>query len=590
LLVHEGDQATFYLSRGEQAILKFTQVLAVVLGFAASFASVAEAQSYTEYNTPGVLLYDIVAGPDGALWFTENATNKIGRITTDGLLTRFSVPTPDSQPHSIVAGPDGALWFTENAGNKIGRITTAGVVAEFSIPTPNSLPTGIAVGSDGALWFTEQDVGANKIGRITTAGVISEFTVPTSRSKPTGIAAGRDGALWFTERDGAKIGRITTSGVITEFPVPSFVSTPDRIAAGPDGALWFTDFLANKIWRIATTGGVAGAEGFAFSGGPVGIAPGPDGALWQTGFNGREIARTTTAGVRKEFTVLTADRFMRGIATGPDGALWFTTGNNQIGRFVPPAGASPLVAATLPSSRSVKVGNAATAFATILNSGAAATSCTIAPVTSVPASFSYQTTDPATNQLVGTPNTPISIGAGVAQTFLMAFTANAPFTPTNVVLGYSCTNVDAVAPITGVNTLLLTFGANSVPDMIAVGLTPSNDGYSRIPGSSGTGLFVIAATNIGTSAPLTARVAPLDPTMPMTATICQTNPSTGQCLTPPATTITAAINQNQNTTWTAFLQATGPIAQDPARNRVTFQFVDADGVIRGATSTAATTQ
>src|SRR5262249_10912470 len=34
----------------------------------------------------------------------------------------------DVSPQAITAGPYGALWFTENVGNKIGRITTAGVV------------------------------------------------------------------------------------------------------------------------------------------------------------------------------------------------------------------------------------------------------------------------------------------------------------------------------------------------------------------------------------------------------------------------------------------------------------------------------
>ena len=35
----------------------------------------------------------------------------------------------------IAAGPDGNLWFTEFDNNKIGRITTAGVITEFLIPT-----------------------------------------------------------------------------------------------------------------------------------------------------------------------------------------------------------------------------------------------------------------------------------------------------------------------------------------------------------------------------------------------------------------------------------------------------------------------
>lgn len=40
----------------------------------------------------------------------------------DGQITEYTIPTPNSVPFIIAVGPDNALWFTENAGNKIGRI------------------------------------------------------------------------------------------------------------------------------------------------------------------------------------------------------------------------------------------------------------------------------------------------------------------------------------------------------------------------------------------------------------------------------------------------------------------------------------
>ncbi len=132
------------------------------------------------------------------------------------VITEFVIPTPGAQPDGIAAGPDGALWFTEGGASKIGRITTSGVITEFSLPSFNDYPLdGIAVGSDGAIWFTEYT--ANKIGRISTAGQITEFAIPTPNSQPVGITAGPDGAVWFTEDAGNRIGRITTAGLITEF-------------------------------------------------------------------------------------------------------------------------------------------------------------------------------------------------------------------------------------------------------------------------------------------------------------------------------------------------------------------------------------
>ena len=66
--------------------------------------------------------YDIVTGPDGNLWFTDNGRNEIGRISPDGTVVRCAIPTADSMPESIALGADGNLWFTEWSGNKIGRM------------------------------------------------------------------------------------------------------------------------------------------------------------------------------------------------------------------------------------------------------------------------------------------------------------------------------------------------------------------------------------------------------------------------------------------------------------------------------------
>ena len=41
------------------------------------------------------------------------------------------------------------------AWNKLGRITTAGVITEYSVPTGGSQPLGVALGPDGNIWFTE---------------------------------------------------------------------------------------------------------------------------------------------------------------------------------------------------------------------------------------------------------------------------------------------------------------------------------------------------------------------------------------------------------------------------------------------------
>jgi streptogramin lyase len=67
----------------------------------------------------------------------------------------YSPPTANSGPQEMTVGSDGALWFTESSSNKIGRFSTSGAITEYVIPTDGSDPTDITLGPDGALWFTE---------------------------------------------------------------------------------------------------------------------------------------------------------------------------------------------------------------------------------------------------------------------------------------------------------------------------------------------------------------------------------------------------------------------------------------------------
>jgi virginiamycin B lyase len=555
----------------------------------------AGAQTFSDFTIPtgASIPTGIIAGPDGALWFTESSTNKIGRVTTSGSFTEYPVPTASSSPLAIVNGPDGALWFVESTANKIGRITTSGAITEFQVPGLGQDLAGIAAGPDGALWFT--NAGNNTIGRVTTAGVFTSFPLPQleTTGTPGGIVAGSDGALWFTNQNG-QIDRVTTSGSFSAF----FTSQagPVGIAAGPDGALWYTYLGIPKVGRVTTSGTVTefSVSQAAFT--MVGIAAGPDGAMWFSEGNGNVIGRLTTAGALSEYQIPSSIAEPLYITPGPDGAMWFTVqaGSNfgSIGRITVPATATTsLVAAVLPASRSAVVNNAVTAFATIINSGSAAASgCAIAPVTPVPASFLYQTTNPATNALTGSPNTPANIAAGQPQSFVIAFTASAPFTPTNVVLGFDCANVPAAASVLGLNTLLLSGSATPVPDIVALAATATNDGILHITGSTGTAAFAVATVDVGTSGAITVTADTGSATLPLGLTLCQTTPSTGQCLAAPSTSVSTTINANATPTFGIFGQASGSIAFAPAASRIFVRFVDSGGITRGSTSVAVQTQ
>ena len=114
---------------------------------------------------------------NGDLWFSEYEAGQIGRITMDGHVTEYQIPTPNSEPRAMAAHPDGSIWFVETKANALGRIDAHGRVTEWPVTTPDASLRGVAVAPDGDLWFTENF--SNKIGRMAPDGkVIGEYAIP----------------------------------------------------------------------------------------------------------------------------------------------------------------------------------------------------------------------------------------------------------------------------------------------------------------------------------------------------------------------------------------------------------------------------
>src|SRR5205814_6191189 len=164
------------------------------------------------------------AGPDGNVWFVEPLGNAIGRISTAGELTEFSIVTEDDEaptPQGITQGADGNLWFTETSF-RIGRITPGGQITKYAMPTMAAWGTRLTAAPDGNVWFTEEN--GSSIGRVTPEGVIAEFSVKTNDpNAPLDVyaIAAREGELWFTEQNGQRIGKMTTAGVLDRvYPTP----------------------------------------------------------------------------------------------------------------------------------------------------------------------------------------------------------------------------------------------------------------------------------------------------------------------------------------------------------------------------------
>ena len=163
--------------------------------------------------------YTIVAGPDGNLWFTESDAGRSGASRRAGTITEFTLDAGQRavrdhgrrrrQPVVHRAFP-----------NQIGKITPQGLITEYPIPTPNAQPWDITALPNGDLWFTEENV--DQVGRHHQSTATSR--VPDRAGPVADVHRHRaDGNVWFTEELGNNIVRLTQ-----RTPTIRRVSAPHR--------------------------------------------------------------------------------------------------------------------------------------------------------------------------------------------------------------------------------------------------------------------------------------------------------------------------------------------------------------------------
>jgi trimeric autotransporter adhesin len=71
-----------------------------------------------------------ITAKSGALTGNASLTVASNQVT----ITEFPVGASTS-PSGICKGPDGALWFTEEATNRLGRLALDGTISEWTVPT-----------------------------------------------------------------------------------------------------------------------------------------------------------------------------------------------------------------------------------------------------------------------------------------------------------------------------------------------------------------------------------------------------------------------------------------------------------------------
>ena len=314
--------------------------LVCVLALAAGSARAADVQLFP-VPTAGAGLSNIVAGPDGALWFNEQNGFAVGRITTAGLVTEFPVPrapySANGDGPTTIVSSGGNLWTLANVGSTIDVVSTAGTVTQL-YANLNQSATNLAPDSVGGVWATSlTGAGGGSVSgglfRVDPpAGAVRNYRNPqfTGQFQPVPIAAGPKGTVWFAD-GGAAIREVNNAGKITGIPIQgsrSMVVT--SIAFDRQGDLWFTEYVPGGGFAASTKGAIGeipvGSRTATLTRLPGNETPGSmilgsDGGLWFTYSKG--IGRLATQTGAVQLVKLGQAYHPASIAFGSDRNLWF---------------------------------------------------------------------------------------------------------------------------------------------------------------------------------------------------------------------------------------------------------------------------
>ena len=192
---------------------------------------------------------------NGTLWFTVQQGNLIGRLDPrSGEVRLKEVPTAHARPYGIVVGKDGAPYFCEFGSNKLGRVNPVTLeIREYLLPS-GARPRRIALASDGTLFYS--DYARGMLGHFYPKdGRVEEWPSPGgSNSRPYGIAISPAGSVWYSE-SGVSPNTLVrfdpSARRFAEARIPSGGGVVRNMASTPEGLLYLACSGVNRV-AIAT--------------------------------------------------------------------------------------------------------------------------------------------------------------------------------------------------------------------------------------------------------------------------------------------------------------------------------------------------
>ncbi|OFV98889.1 MAG: hypothetical protein A3H28_08585 [Acidobacteria bacterium RIFCSPLOWO2_02_FULL_61_28] len=252
-----------------------------------------------EPNSAGV--HSAMAGPDGTVWFTQQATGKLGKYDPrTGQVTEHrqaQTMGPDGKPrrlsrHTVRVDSKGMVWTTGSPVTRYdpktdkftefweeapgaygialdkednvwlavrqgkGNITKIdGKTLKVTKWNPPSRPRRIQVDAEGMVWYGGYDHGT--IGRFDPkTETFKEYPLPGPSPTAYALALDGQGYIWYSSRDTDILGRLDPkTGEVIEYPFPYAENTSRDYFTDAQGRVWFTSPANSKAGYLYVRSG-----------------------------------------------------------------------------------------------------------------------------------------------------------------------------------------------------------------------------------------------------------------------------------------------------------------------------------------------
>src|SRR5712671_2110656 len=211
---------------------------------------------FTQWNTPtpGSRPHDPLATPDGALWWSGQFANRLGRLDPKtGEMKEYPIPVKGG-PHGLIDDKDGNIWYGGNWGAHIGKLDVkTGEYKIYPMPDPKAKdPHTPLFDRDGYLWFSVQNGGF--MGRLDPKTGDIKLVQPAGSpgQMPYALRFLSDGVTpWFSFWGTNKIASVDPKTFqVTEFALPDPKTRIRRMGVTSDDMIWYGDWSNGKLSRF----------------------------------------------------------------------------------------------------------------------------------------------------------------------------------------------------------------------------------------------------------------------------------------------------------------------------------------------------